>query len=156
MMSVKRNTPDQLIVADIPWFMGLGLTLVILIFVGVGLSIVTSGDWTGIMFIVIGGGVGALAFIGFVRRVQVIFDRSTDQITVRRQSVFGYSEDIHRLSELKGVTLEESRSTKGALLYRPTLLMNGDRVPIVESYTNTRGPQRLAQAIEDWLGSSDH
>lgn len=154
MMSVKRNTPDQLIVADIPWFLGVGLTVFILIFVGVGLSIIASGDWMGLMFIVIGGGVGAICFIGFVRRVQVIFDRLSDRIIIRRRSVFGYSEDTHPLSELKGVTLEESRGSKGTLMYRPTLLMNGDRVPIVESYTNTRGPQKLASAIEDWLDTS--
>lgn len=155
MMSVKRNTPDQLIVADIPWIMGIGLVAFILIFVGIGLSMVVSGEWMGLMFIFVGGGVGALCFIGFVRRVQVIFDRPSDRIIIRRRSVFGYSEDTHHLSELKGVTLEESRSSKGTLMYRPTLLMNGDRVPIVESYTNTSGPQKLASAVEDWLDRSD-
>ncbi len=155
MMSVKRNTPDQLIVADIPWVMGVLLIAFILIFVGVGLSLVISGEWMGLMFVVLGGGIGAIAFVAFVRRVQMIFDRPTDRIIHRRRSVFGYSEDIHPLSELKGVTLETSYSRKGGTMYRPTLLLNGDRVPIVQSYTNTRGPKKLADAIEAWIALAE-
>lgn len=154
MMSVKRNIPEQLIVADIPWIIGLLLIGFILIFAGSGLSVIASGDWMGLMF-VLGAGLGAVALATFVRRVQVIFDRPSNRIIHRSRSVFGYKEDTHLLSELKGVTLETSRGSKGTLMFRPTLLLNGDRVPIVESYTNTRGPEKLVRAIEDWLEAND-
>ena len=151
-MKVKRNTESQLIIANIPWLIGSFLVIFILIFVGIGLGMVFSGEWAGLIFVLAGGGVGALCFIAFVRRMQMIFDRPSDTILIRRRSVFGYSQTRLKLSELDRVTIETSTTSKGARVTRPTMIMTDKtRIPIVAAYTNTGGPERIRDAITDWL-----
>ncbi|MCF6431688.1 hypothetical protein [Leisingera sp. MMG026] len=160
-MKITRNTPEQLILADNPWFIGIALTLFILVFVGAGLGAASTGGanlWFGIFFALAGGGMGFAAFCLFVRRVQVILDRSGGSIVIRRQSVFGYSEAEHRLADLSHAEVESTTSRsegRTRTLYRPVLVLDGGmsagRHPVVEAYTNGRGPLQLADAINAWL-----
>lgn len=156
-MKVTRNTAEQLIVSDTPWFIGAMLILFILAFVGPGLLMMADGVWQGLFFALAGGGMGVAAFAVFVRRVQVIFDRPSDTVKIRRQSVFGYSSVSHVLSNVAGAVLERISDDEGTK-YRPTLIldqgMSKGRHPIIDSYTNTGGPKRLVSAINDWLGDA--
>ena len=157
-MKVTRNTENQLIVANIPWLLGLGISVFILIFVGIGLSLVIQGEMMGFLFAIIGGGVGAGCFVGFVRRTQIIFDRPSNQILIRRRSVFGYSQEKHVLSELEHVELESTRNSDGQTLYRPVMVFRSGKqpgnVPVVLAYTNTRGPQRITDSVNAWLAGN--
>ncbi|WP_170359972.1 hypothetical protein [Ruegeria arenilitoris] len=160
-MKVTRNTPNQLILSDTPWFIGITLVLFILIFVGVGLFLMTEGGEAilfGLIFALGGGGLGFGAFCAFVRRVQVILDRDKDSIVIRRHSVFGYDAVEHMLSNLSHAEIETtiSRSNKGSsTLYRPVLIldkgMSEGRHPIVEAYSSGRGAHRLVDAVNEWL-----
>ena len=158
-MKITRNTPDQLIVANVPWVLGTAMILFILIFVGTGLGLVFSGEWFGIFFALIGGGLGFAAFAAFVQRVQVIFDVTSDAIIMRRRSVFGYQQVQHKLSDLEAAELEETTGSKGGRMYRPVLVlksgMSKGRHPVIESYTNTRGPRRMVEAINSWLAAAN-
>ncbi|WP_170550826.1 hypothetical protein [Ruegeria atlantica] len=160
-MKVTRNTPNQLILSDTPWFIGITLVLFILIFVGLGLFLMTEGGKAilfGLIFALGGGGLGFGAFCAFVRRVQVILDRDKDSIVIRRHSVFGYDAVEHMLSNLSHAEIETtiSRSNKGSsTLYRPVLIldkgMSAGRHPIVEAYSSGRGAHRLVDAVNEWL-----
>lgn len=154
-MKISRNTPEQLIIEDSPWLWGLFFVGFTVIFVGAGIALVANGEIMGLLFAVLGGGLGILAFGVFVRRVQVILDRSNGLLVIRRRSVKGYSEVVHQLAELECAILEETAGSKGGRLYRPTLVLAGGmsagRHPIVDSYTNTGGPRRLADAVNTWL-----
>lgn len=160
-MKVTRNTPNQLILSDTPWFIGITLVLFILIFVGLGLFLMTEGGEAilfGLIFALGGGGLGFGAFCAFVRRVQVILDRDKDSIVIRRHSVFGYDAVEHMLSNLSHAEIEStiSRSNKGSsTLYRPVLILNkgmsAGRHPIVEAYSSGRGAHRLVDAVNGWL-----
>jgi len=154
-MKVTRNTPQQLIIANSPWLIGLLLTGFILIFVAVGLFLLSEGVWAGLVFAVFGGGIGFGAFAAFVRRVQLILDRPSDTITLRARSLFGYSEVQHKLSSLSRADLESTTSSKGTTLYRPTLIldqgMSAGAHPIIQAFTNTSGPGRVVDAINNWL-----
>lgn len=160
-MKVTRNTPDQLILTNTPWFIGITLVLFILCFVGAGLFMVSEGGegiLFGIFFAVFGGGMGLGAFCAFVRRVQVILDRRSNSVVIRRQSVFGYEAVEHDLSNLSHAKVEStiSRSDKGtSTLYRPVLVldkgMSAGHHPIVEAFSSGRGSKRLADAINTWL-----
>ena len=154
-MKVTRNTPQQLILSETPWFIGIMLILFILAFVGPGLLMVADGVWPGIFFALAGGGMGLAALAVFVRRVQVILDRPSDSLTIRRQSLLAYDTVTHRLSELSGAVLEQTRSDKGRTLSRPTLIfdqgMSAGAHPIVEAYTSGKGPKRLVDAVNGWL-----
>ncbi|OIQ36265.1 MAG: hypothetical protein BM558_14055 [Roseobacter sp. MedPE-SW] len=168
-MRIIRNTPEQLIVANKPWLIGVMLVLFILIFIGVGVLVATGeeGDiWFGILFGGLGGGIGIAAFCVFVRRVQIIFDRPKGKITIRRQSVFGYNSEDHPLTQLSHVEIEQTTTRQNghnSTLYRPTLVLeaaasnpNGEtRIPIVAAYTNGKGPNRIAKAVNSWLPAKD-
>ncbi|MEM7320828.1 MAG: hypothetical protein AAF408_17630, partial [Pseudomonadota bacterium] len=129
-MKVTRNTPDQLILADIPWFIGIMLIIFILAFVGPGLMLASTGGENiiyGLIFAFGGGGLGFGAFCVFVRRVQVVLDRPNDQITIRRQSVFGYQSVTHKLSDLDRAEVESTTSRRDgrtSTLHRAVLVLN--------------------------------
>lgn len=160
-MKVTRNSSNQLILSDTPWFIGIMLVFFILAFVGAGLFLASEGGegiLFGIFYALFGGGMGFGAFCAFVRRVQVILDRKEDRIMIRRQSVFGYETVEHVLSNLSHAEIEStiSRSDKGSsTLYRPVLIldkgMSAGRHPIVEAFSNGRGAHRLVDAVNNWL-----
>ncbi len=160
-MKVTRNTPNQLILSDTPWFIGITLVFFILAFVGAGLFMISEGGESilfGIFFALFGGGMGVGAFCVFVRRVQVILDRNKDSILIRRQSVFGYDAVEHKLSNLSHAEIESttSRSNKRtSTLYRPVLIldkgMSAGRHPIVEAFSNGRGAHQMVDAVNAWL-----
>ncbi|UWQ62840.1 hypothetical protein K3723_00645 [Leisingera caerulea] len=160
-MKITRNTPGQLILSDTPWFIGIALALFILAFAGAGLGAASTGGenlWFGIFFALMGGGMGFAAFCLFVRRVQVILDRSEGSLVIRRQSVFGYSRVEHRLADLSRAEVESTTSRsegRSRTLYRPVLILDGGmsagRHPVAEAYTSGRGPHQLAEAVNAWL-----
>lgn len=160
-MKVTRDTPNQLILSDTPWFIGIMLVFFILAFVGPGILLMTEGGEAilfGLIFALGGGGLGFGAFCAFVRRVQVILDRNKNSILIRRQSVFGYEAVEHVLSNLSHAEIESttSRSDKGtSTLYRPVLILNKGmsegRHPIVEAFSNGRGAHQLVDAVNTWL-----
>ena len=163
-MKVTRNTPEYLILADTPWFLGIALILFTLVFVGPGLLIMSAGGeniWFGLLFAGIGGGLGVAAFCVFVRRVQVILDRPNNRIVIRKQSVFGYQAVEHELSHLSHAETERTTSSharrEGRLryLYRPVLVldqgMSSGHHPITETYSSGGGAELLVTAVNDWL-----
>jgi len=158
-MKATRNTPEQLIIADTPWLIGVLMIGFILIFVAIGLLLMSDGVWAGLAFALVGGGLGFGAFAAFVRRVQVILDRPSDTITLRARSLLGFTEVTHSLSNLSRAVLETTTSSKGSTLYRPTLIldkgMSTGAHPVVNAYTNTTGPRRTVDAINTWLDLND-
>lgn len=164
-MKITRNTPDQLILSNTPWFIGITLVVFILAFVGAGLFMASEGGegiWFGLFFAVFGGGMGFGAFCTFTRRVQIILDRKKDSVLIRRQSVFGYQVVEHKLSNLTHAEVERTASTskKGtSTMYRPVLVldkgMSAGRHPIVEAFVSGSGSHRLAEAVNDWLPASN-
>jgi len=160
-MKVARNTPEQLILADTPWLIGIMLVCFILAFAGAGLGMLSQGGslvWPGLLSVLAGGGIGAAAFCVFVRRVQVIFDRRGGSIVIRHLSVFGYQEVEHRLADLSHAEVESMTSRRQGrtrTLYRPVLVLDAGltpgRHPVVQAFTSGRGPQRLSDAINAWL-----
>ncbi|MDA7964803.1 hypothetical protein [Ruegeria sp.] len=160
-MKITRNSPDQLILSNTPWLMGIMLILFTLGFVGAGLFMVNEGReevWAGILFALFGGGLGLGAFCVFVRRVQVILDRNSNSILIRRQSVFGYDTVEHELSDLSHAEVETAtppRNTTTSKMHRPVLIletgMSAGRHPIVKAYVSGRGAHRLVDAVNDWL-----
>ena len=169
-MKVTRQTPDQLIISDTPWLIGIMLTLFILVFVGVGILSFADDPWFGLMFGGFGAGLGAVCLAVFVRRVQVILDRAADTLTIRRKSLFRYHSEQHQLSELSHAILEQTKANGGGTMYRATLVfdqgMSAGSHPITTAYSNgsgcaphcsgdqrmVRSPERRAKAlIRQWI-----
>lgn len=149
-MKVTTDTPDLLIVEDRPVILALALTAFILIFIAVGLTVMMAGEWWGIVFALVGGGVGFAAFWGFVRRVQVVFHRPEGHVEFRRRNIFGGSRLRHARAEV-----EESRSSDDGPTYRVVLVIehgqSAGRYPVTLAYLSGSAHRRVAAAINSWL-----
>ncbi len=154
-MKITIDTPDLLVVENRPVFLALGLTLMILVFVAIGLGLVMAGEWWGFPFALIGGGVGFVAFWGLVRRVQVVFHRPEAYVELRRRNIFGGSRVRHALDEIDRAEVEESHSTDSGRTYRVVLVVergqSAGRHPVTLAYSSGSGHHRVAKAINAWL-----
>jgi hypothetical protein len=158
-MKVTRNTPDQLIISDTPWFIGIMLTLFILVFVGAGLLVMTEAPVFGFIWMAFGAGMGIAVFAVFVRRVQIILDRPSNSIKIRRQSIFRYQSVEHQLDELGEAVLETTTSRdrdsgSRAKMTRPVLVfasgMSAGCHPMVEAFSTGQGSKIIVDAINTW------
>ncbi len=157
-MKITRNVPDQLIVANVPWITGGAFIAFILIFVGLGMWLFSTGELGGIVFILIGGVTGSIFFALMVRRTQVIFDRNSDQVTMRERSVFGYKETHREFSDLIRAELEQQVGREGNKTYRPVLVFRSRGaevpVPLVRVFTSFGGA-RVVEEINNWLDAGE-
>ena len=157
-MKVDTDTTDLLVIEDKPVILGLMLIVFILVFVGIGLWLMLSGEIWGLLFAAIGGGLGFAAFFAFVRRVQVVFQRPEGYVEFRRRNLFGASRKRYALTEIDRAEIEESRSAEGGSTWRVVLVIgqgqNVGRHPITLAFTNSSGHRRAAEAINRWLDAA--
>ncbi len=155
-MKITTDTPDLLIIDDRPLFLGIILVLFILVFAAIGLGLTFSGMAWGLIFVVIGGGMGFGLFWAFVRRVQVVFHRPDGYVEFRRRNIFGASRVRHALHEIDRAEIEESHSSEGGTTWRVVLVIERGqsvgRHPITLAYSSGTGHHETAAAINRWLG----
>lgn len=153
-MKVRRNTPDLLIVEDTPWLFGLMITGFILVFCTVGIVMMLDGQWMGLVFFFLGGGLGLVGFWAFVRRVQMVFHRPEGWIEIRRANVF---RKLTTRYDLSGVHRAFVESTTGdnSTLYRVTLTIENGGIrgtkPLTMAYSNVGDHRGVARTINAWL-----
>lgn len=157
-MKITRNTPDQLILTYVPWVMSVLISIFILFFIGVGLSMIFKGELFGLLLAAVGGGIGGICFVALVRRIQVIFDRPKQTFTLRRRTVFGFQESNRALSDIDQAIIEHTTNSDGQRLDRPTIVMHrsaGDlRLPLITAYSNTTLSADIVEAINSWLNDA--
>ena len=71
-MKIKNNTPELFYAEDVPWFMAIMLFFFIMCFVVPGTLITFQGVWAGLIFVIVGGGLG---FGGMVPVRSVLISR---------------------------------------------------------------------------------
>jgi hypothetical protein len=156
-MKIKLTTPDQMILDETPWFLGILLSAYILGAMGLGLTALMTEPLKGVLVFVLGGGVGIGCFALFIRRTQVILDRSSNGITIREKSLFGYSVTEHKLSELSHAVVEQhSTSDEEGHSSRVSLILSSGMSegvhPLTNSFSSSERPvKRLCRAINEWL-----
>lgn len=157
-MKVTTDTPDLLIVDDKPIILGIALIIFILVFAGAGLAVLLSGEWFGLIFLVVGCGLGFAAFAVFVRRVQVVFHRPEGYVEFRRRNVFGGKSERLALADVARADIEESRSSDNGATWRVVLVVTEGRItrrePVTMAFSNGRGHHRVAAAINHWLDAA--
>lgn len=156
-MKVIRNTPDHLILEETPWILGIAMVGFILSFVGPGLFLVVSGDWMGLFFAGVGGGLGFMALAVFVQRIQLILDRRAGTLTLRHATILRYIQEVIPLTHLQGAELESRVGSKGRRLVRAELVLSSGtgtrRLPVTEVWTNGGGPGRTVASVNAWLAT---
>jgi len=155
-MKTVRETDDQLILANTPWLLAICLAMFILVFTGAGLALLEDDLSQGLMTIMISLLGGGLFLVLFVRRTQLILDKPTGRITLRRRGFIGYSETHYALGDLSKAVIESSRSRKHANHTRRVALTFNDGPdtgthPVTITYVNGKGPGRAADTINAWL-----
>lgn len=155
-MKVTHNTPELLIVEERPWLLGLSLIIGALIFAGIAVNSVWSGEPMGLMFF-LGSGLFGLFFFIFVRRVQAVFHRTGSWLEIRRRSLRGYDKIRYELAEINQAIVETSTNNDGARTNRVTLVIpsgqSAGKHPLTQYYASGNGAQKAADAINTWLDS---
>jgi hypothetical protein len=109
-MKIRYDTPDLLIAGETPWFIAIMLLFFTLIFVGIGMLTVSQGVWAGLIFVIVGGGLGIGAMGVFVERLQVILDAQAETLTMRSRTIFRYNETVIPLKDVIRAATESSLS----------------------------------------------
>lgn len=162
-MKVTHSSPETLIINHVPWLLSVGFALLILLFVGIGLVPLGADlgpmSWLfSFMFIVVGGGLWLMALELFARRLQFVFDRTNNRISIRRKSVFNQTEVNHKLSRLVEARIEQNMSESGQAMSRPVLILKSKEagqdttrtVPLHQYFTTGSGPDAMVEAINCW------
>lgn len=158
-MKITQDSRDRLILDHVPWALAIGLSCLVVLFIGIGLvPLGLSSDpmwWLfSFLFIFVGGGLWLMALELFARRLQFVFDRSEDRITIRRLSLFRRHEAHHKLSRLTEARIEQSTSENGQTLSRPVLALTSKSgeitIPLHSYFTSGSGPEEMAEAINRW------
>jgi|TARA_R110002049_G_scaffold44333_3_gene129764 hypothetical protein len=156
-MKITRDTPDQLIIENNPVLLAILLGLFALGFVGIGLFSLGDDTSLGLGFILGGMVFGGVFLAAFIRRSQVIFDRSTGRVEMRRKSVTGYRRRDWDLADLDRAIVERGPSD-GSMTYRTALVFTGGMDagthPITIVYSSGGGADRAAKAINRWLDAA--
>lgn len=155
-MKIVRNTPEQLIIRNAPWVIGIVLALGILALSAASLYGIAQRDYkfAAIMF-ACGPIFVGLFFAIFVRRDDLVLDRSRDLIELRHATVRGRHKVRHDLRNLEQAVIQTHDSGKGVPTHRVAIVLNGGMDagthPITPVYTSGYAAERAANAINAWL-----
>ncbi|NCQ23160.1 MAG: hypothetical protein COW54_16120 [Rhodobacteraceae bacterium CG17_big_fil_post_rev_8_21_14_2_50_63_15] len=167
-MKITANSPDLLIIEDIPWFMAVMLGLFTLLSAAIGLLVMSQTLLGGLVFLIVGGGMGLAAIGVFVERLHLILDARAHNVILRSRTIFRHRETEFPLGDLLGATGESTLSGRNTddpdcpqrRLHRPSLVLvdgsaDGGQVlyPITEIYDSGRGAATMVRAINDWLAA---
>ena len=164
-MKIKRNTPDLLIAGETPWFIAIMLSFFILAFAGIGIGLVFSGVWAGLIFLVFGGGLGLGGMAAFVERLQLIMDAQAGTLTMRRRTIFSHNETVIPLDDVIRAGAESSKSGSVSDHDKPRQTVSrvafvvrdgsgtGDTtiIPLTEVMSSGQGAANVTRAANAWL-----
>lgn len=161
-MKIVRHTPEQLILRNVPWAMAIAISAAILGLMAWGFFALAQGDYTQCVVMLLCAAFMGLFFALFVRRDDLILDRSRNLIELRHASVFGRYKVRHMLEHLEKALVQTqttasrgAHSTGGGPTHRVALVLNGGMDagthPATEIYTSGKGAHRAVDAINAWL-----
>ncbi|WP_271951448.1 hypothetical protein [Ruegeria faecimaris] len=154
-MKVTRNNSNQLIVSYVPWLTGLSLIGFLMIFVASAAggyfrsenSLLETILILSIVFCIVG-------FMGhhLVQRIQVIFDKPSDTVTIQRRNVLmTYQTETHKLSDFRCAEMQPENSQEGRHSCRPVLHFartdGASSIPLINAYTQWSGQTHSAMAL---------
>lgn len=158
-MRITETSPARLTLEDRPWLIGSILAIAILFFLLLAMAVWADAPWLGLAFL-LGAALFGVAFVAFVRRVIVIFDRAAGAMLVRTASLLGQSEATYPLSDIQRAEVEttvnrstssDSRQRLTSETHRTVLQVAGQAVPLTQVSSSGDGAALAAKAINDWL-----
>ncbi|MFG5383753.1 hypothetical protein ACEWPN_21555 [Yoonia sp. R2-816] len=154
-MTIVRNSPQQLILRSVPWVLGVIFAATILGLSAAGLKNLAAGQYdTAAMMFLFGPVFMGIFFAVFVRRDDLILDRSRNLLELRHATVRGRRKIRHDLHHLSRAMVQTNHSNDGET-YRVALVLDGGMDagihPVTEVYTGGTGAQRTVDVINAWL-----
>ncbi|MCF1707498.1 hypothetical protein L0V05_01580 [Tabrizicola sp. J26] len=169
-MRVVENTPERLVLRDIPLGPGAALLAVALLPMLWGWALARAGQMTGGLFLI---GFGVIIFLGcfgvFVQVLTVRLDRAADHAEITQTGIFGRRQTIHSLADLTGATLQSTlirrkpgdrigkagrRLPPEPRVWRTALVRrDGTHLPLTEAYGSQKTAGALAAALNGWFGA---
>lgn len=152
-MKVIHRSEQLLVIEDRPWFVGLLMIAMALVFLFGGMRVFMAGEvFGGLMMLLLGVGVPLLLAALIVRRVRLTFDRTEGKVTRVSRSVRGLTRDSYALDRLKLAQLGVSTDSDGTT-YRTELQLNApqETVPFTTYFTSGRKPAQMVDVVNDWL-----
>lgn len=164
-MRITLETDDRLIAEEKPWFIAVMLSFGLLLFVGLGLLIMSVTLLGALVMAGIGGSLCLAALCIFVERLQIILDATDGIVTLRSRTLLRHREDILALDDLLRATGESTLSGGDASadparlrlqVFRPSFVLRdgaGGTVlrPITEIYDSSPASGKLVRVINAWL-----
>lgn len=148
-MKVTQDTPEHMILDELPWFWAGFMIVGSLIFATLGIVAIPDDAWIGVMFLAFSAlWFGLMSLM--VERVQLVMHRPSGQIALRKRSIWRFVEQLWPLEDVRALERETDDGTHRYVL----VLTNGTWVPLTRSYTNVRRPRSVAQRASDWLDSA--
>lgn len=161
-MRIVETSPRRLVLEDRPWVLGIILTLAILFPLLLALTTWRDAPWLAFAMWLVAALFG-VAFVAFVRRVIVIFDRDAGTVVIRTASLMGQSETTHALADISQADVETmiSRSSgssggSGTIseTHRTVLHVSGNVVPLTQAHTAGDSAKLMAATINLWLAAN--
>lgn len=155
-MKIVRNTPDQLILRSVPWVVAVMLSVMMLAVIAFGLNALFEGNMTDTFWGLFAIPLFMSIFLfAFVRRDDLILDRSRNLLELRHSTFRGRTKIQHKLEHLGRAKLQSSRTSKGGTTYRIALELDGGMDagthPVTPVYAGGNGAKRGVDAINAWL-----
>lgn len=157
-MKVIRHTDEQLILRSVPWVMSILLCAAFVGVIGFGLSGFFTGNQTDAFW----GLLALPAFlsiflVAFIRRDEVILDRSRNLLELRHSTFLGRTRVRHELHNLERALVQTSNSDDGGRTHRAALILHGGMDagthPVTPVYVSGDGAKRAVDIINAWLAA---
>ncbi len=145
---MDSSPSDRLTITDRPYF----LWIFGLVFLGLGLFLLTNQD--GLLGGVIFGGAG-LAILVFFGGISVCdVDRTTSTVTLKTTSLLGTKKREILIRDVSDVIIEQSHSSRGGTTFRVSLVTtSGETFPLRSYYSSGYGSkQKTAERLRSFLG----
>ncbi len=141
---------------SVPWVIAIMLSGMLLAVISFGLKAFFEGNGADAFWGLLAIPLFIVIFIVvFVRRDDLILDRSRNLLELRHSTFRGRTRVQHRLEHLERAKLQSSRSSKGGKTYRIALVLDGGMDagthPVTPVYVSGNGAKRGVAAINAWL-----
>ncbi len=154
-MKVSHDTPHLLVLDYTSWFWALFLPIPILVCLGWAVDDAIAGNPLSALAALASSAFWGMVMAFLVERKQVILNRRTGTVTLRRRTMLRHRQDVFALSGLDRAEAQAHIGSEGDMTWRPVLVFETgqDRGvhPVTPVYTAGQGAHRAADAINGWL-----
>ena len=150
-MKVIRNTPDELVIDDRPWFWAVLMGFAVLILLYATMDALLGGDLKTGLLLVFMSAFAALFLFLVVVRTKIWLNAKTGNIALRSRSMRGTKTAFYNLADLQEAKVQTSQGETET--HRCALVFTDQTVPLTKVYSSGKGADLAMNAINDWLTS---